>query len=44
MTILRIEKVNGFLRSQGKPDYIEEITIVKDKEIAGKENIDGERD
>ncbi len=27
-----IEKVNSFLRSQGKPDYIEEITIVKDNE------------
>ena len=23
-----IEKVNGFLRSQGKPDYINEITII----------------
>ena len=27
-----IEKVNSYLRSQGKPDYIEEITIVRDKE------------
>ena len=27
-----IEKVNSFLRSQGKPDYIEEITIIKDSE------------
>ncbi len=27
-----IEKVNGFLRSQGKPDYIEEITLIKDKD------------
>merc|ERR1712167_308532 len=27
-----IEKVNSFLRSQGKPDYIEEITIVKDED------------
>ena len=27
-----IEKVNSFLRSQGKPDYIDEITIIKDNE------------
>ena len=27
-----IEKVNSFLRSQGKPDYIDEITIIKDKD------------
>ncbi len=27
-----IEKVNSFLRSQGKPDYIDEITIVKENE------------
>ena len=27
-----IEKVNSFLRSQGEPDYIEEITVFKDKE------------
>jgi len=27
-----IEKVNSFLRSQGEPDYIEEITIVKEKD------------
>ena len=27
-----IEKVNGFLRSQGKPDYIDEITIIKENE------------
>ena len=27
-----IEKVNSFLRSQGKPDYIDEITVIKEKE------------
>jgi S-DNA-T family DNA segregation ATPase FtsK/SpoIIIE len=27
-----IEKINSFLRSQGKPDYIEEITIIKDED------------
>ena len=39
-----IEKVNSFLRSQGKPDYIDEITIVKDQEINSNENIDSEKD
>jgi len=41
-----IEKVNSFLRSQGKPDYIDEITIVKDKdqEMNSNENIDNEKD
>jgi len=38
--IPKIEKVNSFLRSQGKPDYIDEITIIKDKEIdiSGNDN------
>ena len=27
-----IEKINSFLRSQGKPNYIEEITIIKDED------------
>ena len=27
-----IEKINSYLRSQGKPDYIDEITIIKDNE------------
>jgi DNA segregation ATPase FtsK/SpoIIIE, S-DNA-T family len=35
-----IEKVNSYLRSQGKPDYIDEITIVKDNETGGLENSD----
>jgi len=39
-----IEKVNSFLRSQGKPDYIDEITIVKDKESIDSENTNDEKD
>ena len=39
-----IEKVNSYLRSQGKPDYIDEITIIKDNETSSSENIDGEKD
>ena len=39
-----IEKVNGFLRSQGKPDYINEITIIKDDETVKSEIIDNEKD
>jgi len=39
-----IEKVNGFLRSQGKPDYIDEITVIKDKETAGNSGVDNEKD
>ena len=35
-----IEKVNSYLRSQGKPDYIDEITIVKDNETNALENND----
>ena len=37
---LEIEKVNSFLRSQGKPNYIDEITIIKDNEIniSGNDN------
>ena len=37
-----IEKVNSFLRSQGEPDYIDEITIIKDS--VGEEGIEGEKD
>jgi len=35
-----IEKVNSFLRSQGEPNYIDEITIIKDNEIniSGNDN------
>ena len=39
-----IEKVNGFLRSQGKPDYISEITLIKDDETINSEIIDNEKD
>ena len=39
-----IEKVNSFLRSQGKPDYIEEITLVRDAEGSNIENDDIEKD
>ena len=39
-----IEKVNGFLRSQGKPDYINEITLIKDDETINSEIIDNEKD
>ena len=39
-----IEKVNSFLRSQGKPDYIDEITIIKDKETISEDDLDGEKD
>ena len=39
-----IEKVNSFLRSQGKPDYIDEITIIKDKDAIITEEIDNEKD
>jgi len=38
------EKINSFLRSQGEPNYIDEITAVKDSEDGNKENIDGEKD
>ena len=39
-----IEKVNSFLRSQGKPNYIDEITAIKDIENGGAGNENGERD
>ena len=39
-----IEKINSFLRSQGKPDYIEEITIVKDEDSYSGSNDDSEKD
>ena len=39
-----IEKVNSFLRSQGKPDYIDEITRIKDKDTVTEENTDNEKD
>jgi len=39
-----IEKVNSYLRSQGKPNYIDDITIVKDKEEYPNENSIDEKD
>jgi S-DNA-T family DNA segregation ATPase FtsK/SpoIIIE len=33
-----IERVNSYLRSQGKPDYIDEITKIKDKEKNSDDN------
>jgi len=39
-----IERVNSFLRSQGKPDYLDEITLIKDKEKELDENLDNEKD
>ena len=39
-----IEKVNSFLRSQGKPDYIDEITIIRDKDATSDDAVDGEKD
>ena len=33
-----IEKVNSFLRSQGKPYYIDEITAIKDSDSVSDEN------
>tara|TARA_Y100000590_G_scaffold364552_1_gene423005 strand:- start:458 stop:2581 length:2124 start_codon:yes stop_codon:yes gene_type:complete len=41
---MEIEKVNSYLRSQGEPNYIDEITVVKDKETTGDENVNGEKD
>ena len=37
-----IEKINSYLRSQGDPNYIEEITLTKDDEV-GNDN-DNEKD
>jgi len=39
-----IERVNSFLRSQGEPNYIEDITIIKDSDSKSEETIDGEKD
>ena len=35
-----IEKVNSFLRSQGEPNYIDEITLIKDNETSSSESND----
>jgi DNA segregation ATPase FtsK/SpoIIIE, S-DNA-T family len=39
-----IEKVNSYLRSQGEPDYISEITIIKDNETIIGGNSENEKD
>jgi len=39
-----IEKVNSFLRSQGEPNYIDEITIIRDNDSGKLENTYGEKD
>ena len=39
-----IEKVNSFLRSQGKPDYIDEITVIKDSESISDKDVDNVKD
>jgi len=39
-----IEKVNSFLRSQGEPDYIDEITIIREKDASKNEEADNEKD
>jgi len=39
-----IEKVNSYLRSQGKPDYIDEITIMEDSETSEGSTTDNEKD
>ena len=39
-----IEKVNSFLRSQGTPDYIDEITVIKDSESISGKNTDSDKD
>ena len=36
-----IEKITSSLRSQGNPDYIEEITTIRDKEITDNDFNDG---
>ena len=41
---LEIEKINSFLRSQGEPSYLEEITLIKDEENNKNENSDDEKD
>ena len=39
-----IEKVNSFLRSQGEPDYIDEITVIRDKDTGTNEESNSEKD
>ena len=39
-----IEKINGYLRSQGKPNYIDDITLIKNNESKDVENINSDID
>jgi len=39
-----IEKVNSFLRSQGEPNYIDEITTIKDNDLDNNNNSDDQKD
>ena len=39
-----IEKVNSFLRSQGKPDYIDEITLIRENESDNNKSTGDEKD
>tara|TARA_B100001123_G_scaffold410273_1_gene505220 strand:+ start:1197 stop:3317 length:2121 start_codon:yes stop_codon:yes gene_type:complete len=41
---IEIEKINSFLRSQGKPDYIDEITIIKEKDEISNDISNDEKD
>ena len=41
---IEIEKVNSYLRSQGEPDYIDEITTIKDGESNVDEGNNNEKD
>ncbi len=37
-----LEKINSFLRSQGNPDYVEEITTIQDNNMADAERNEGQ--
>ena len=39
-----IEKVNSYLRSQGKPNYIDEITVIIDNEVSNSDNNNDDKD
>ena len=39
-----IEKITSFLRSQGNPDYIEEITKFEEKSMNDKDSSEGQDD
>ena len=39
-----IEKITSFLRSQGNPDYIEEITAFQDSSVTDNSSEDGQDD